>query len=161
MRSIEDSLKRLGVDHLDIVWIHDLARDFHGDDWTRVFEVAHRGAMVALTKLREQKVIKAWGLGVNRVEPCELVVDMTETHPDGFLLAGRYTLLDHELALQRLMPACEGRKDPEPLQEVRDSDQSCGPSFLTRSPGKRRRHSGCEQARTYLRGSDSNEHSRP
>ena len=110
VRSIEDSLKRLGVDHLDIVWIHDVARDFYGDDWVRVFEVAHRGAMAALTKLREQKVIKAWGLGVNRVESCELAIDMTETHPDAFLLAGRYTLLDHELALQRLMPACEAKK---------------------------------------------------
>jgi D-threo-aldose 1-dehydrogenase len=110
VRSIEGSLKRLGVDHLDIVWIHDVARDFHGDDWVRVFEVAHRGAMVALTELREQKVIKAWGLGVNRVESCELAIDMTETHPDAFLLAGRYTLLDHELALQRLMPACEAKK---------------------------------------------------
>jgi D-threo-aldose 1-dehydrogenase len=110
VRSIEDSLKRLGVDHLDIVWIHDVARDFYGDDWVRVFEEAHRGAMVALTRLREQKVIKAWGLGVNRVESCELAIDMTETHPDAFLLAGRYTLLDHELALQRLMPACEAKK---------------------------------------------------
>ena len=109
VRSIEESLKRLRVDHLDIVWIHDVARDFHGDDWVRVFEVAHRGAMVALTKLREQKVIKAWGLGVNRVESCELVLDMTQTHPDAFLLAGRYTLLDHELALQRLMPSCEAK----------------------------------------------------
>jgi D-threo-aldose 1-dehydrogenase len=109
IRSIEDSLKRLGTDHLDIVWIHDVARDFHGDDWVHVFDIAQRGAMVALTQLREQKVIKAWGLGVNRVESCELLVDMTETHPDAFLLAGRYTLLDHELALQRLMPACEAK----------------------------------------------------
>jgi D-threo-aldose 1-dehydrogenase len=108
--SIEDSLKRLGVDHLDFVWIHDIARDFHGDDWLAQFEIAHRGAMVALTKLRDQKVIKAWGLGVNRVEPCEATIDMTETHPDAFLLAGRYTLLDHEQALQRLMPACEAKK---------------------------------------------------
>jgi D-threo-aldose 1-dehydrogenase len=110
IRSIEDSLKRIGVSHLDFVWIHDVARDFHGDDWLSTFEVAHRGAMLALTKLRDQKVIKAWGLGVNRVEPCELLVDMSEVRPDGFLLAGRYTLLDHELALQRLMPACEAKK---------------------------------------------------
>jgi D-threo-aldose 1-dehydrogenase len=106
-RSIEDSLKRLGVDSLDFVWIHDIARDFHGDNWLAQFEVAHRGAMVALTKLREEKVIKGWGLGVNRVEPCELTIEMTEMQPDAFLLAGRYTLLDHEQALQRLMPACE------------------------------------------------------
>src|SRR5215469_13709507 len=110
MRSIEDSLKRLGTDRLDFVWIHDIARDFHGDGWIAQFETAHRGAMVALTKLRDQKVIKGWGLGVNRVEPCEATIDMTETHPDAFLLAGRYTLLDHELALQRLMPTCEAKK---------------------------------------------------
>src|SRR5262249_60933346 len=59
---------------------------------------------------REQGVIKGWGLGVNSVEPCELTLDMTEAHPDGFLLAGRYTLLDHERALQRLMPAAVARK---------------------------------------------------
>lgn len=109
-RSIEDSLQRLGVDHLDFVWIHDIARDFLGDNWIAQFEVAHRGAMVALTKLRDQKVIKGWGLGVNRVEPCELTIEMTEVRPDAFLLAGRYTLLDHDQALQRLMPACESRK---------------------------------------------------
>ena len=66
--------------------------------------------MVALAKLRDQKVIKAWGLGVNRVEPCELTIDMLETHPDAFLLAGRYSILDHAQALQRLMPACEAKK---------------------------------------------------
>jgi D-threo-aldose 1-dehydrogenase len=110
MKSIEDSLQRLGVHRLDFVWIHDIARDFHGDNWIAEFEIAHRGAMVALTKLPDQKVILAWGLGVNRVEPCEATIDMTETHPDAFLLAGRYTLLDHELALQRLMPACEAKK---------------------------------------------------
>lgn len=110
IKSIEDSLKRIGVSHLDFVWIHDVARDFHGDDWVAAFEVAHRGAMVALARLRSQKVIKAWGLGVNRVEACELLIDMTEVQPDGFLLAGRYTLLDHELALQRLMPTCEAKQ---------------------------------------------------
>jgi D-threo-aldose 1-dehydrogenase len=109
VKSIEDSLKRIGVSHLDFVWIHDVARDFHGDDWVAAFEVAHRGAMIALTKLRSQKVIKAWGLGVNRVEPCELLIDMTEVQPDGFLLAGRYTLLDHELSLERLLPACAAK----------------------------------------------------
>ena len=49
-------------------------------------------------------MIKAWGLGVNRVEPCELTLALDEPKPDAFLLAGRYSLLDHERALQRLMP---------------------------------------------------------
>jgi D-threo-aldose 1-dehydrogenase len=110
LRSIEDSLKRLGMDRLDFVWIHDLSRDFHGDEWLARFETARTGAFRALTQLREQGVIKGWGLGVNTVEPCELALDMAEARPDGFLLAGRYTLLDHERALQRLMPAAAAKK---------------------------------------------------
>src|SRR5262249_703734 len=109
LRSIEESLKRLDVDRLDFVWVHDLAQDFHGDDWLARFATPRTGAFRALTRLREQGVIKAWGLGVNRVEPCELVLDLAETKPDGFLLAGRYTLLDHARALQRLMPAAAAR----------------------------------------------------
>ncbi|MFG2357929.1 aldo/keto reductase [Streptomyces sp. NPDC048521] len=103
-RSIEGSLKRLGVDRLDIVWVHDIAQDFHGDAWLQKFEEARTGAFRVLTRLREEGVIKAWGLGVNRTEPIELTLALDEPRPDGFLLAGRYTLLDHEHALQRLLP---------------------------------------------------------
>jgi len=105
LRSIDDSLTRLGTDHLDIVWVHDVAQDFYGDEWLAQFEAARTGAFRVLTRLREEGVIKAWGLGVNKVEPLEITLDMSEAQPDGFLLAGRYTLLDHERALQRLMPA--------------------------------------------------------
>lgn len=108
--SIDDSLKRLGVDRIDFVWVHDIAQDFHGDDWLAQFEIARTGAFRALTQMREQGMIKAWGLGVNRVEPCELLLDLDETQPDGFLLAGRYTLLDHARALQRLMPTAAARR---------------------------------------------------
>lgn len=104
LRSIEDSLKRLKTDHLDIVWIHDPAQDFYGDSWLEQFNIARTGAFRALTRLREEGVIKAWGLGVNRVEPCELTLALDEPKPDAFLLAGRYSLLDHKRALQRLMP---------------------------------------------------------
>jgi D-threo-aldose 1-dehydrogenase len=104
-RSIDDSLKRMGVDRIDFVWIHDIAQDFHGDEWLTQFETARTGAMRALTRLREEGVIKGWGLGVNRTEPVELMLDLTDIHANGTLLAGRYTLLDHEHALQRLMPA--------------------------------------------------------
>lgn len=110
LKSIEDSLKRLRVDHLDFVWIHDVARDFHGDEWIAQFEIARKGAFRALDKLREQGAIKSWGLGTNRVEPCELAVDMTEVCPTALLVAGRYSLLDHAQALQRLMPACDAKK---------------------------------------------------
>lgn len=103
-RSIEDSLKRLGTDHIDIAFVHDVAQDFYGDEWLSVFETARKGAFRALDRMRDEGVIKAWGLGVNRVEPIELLLDLDEPRPDGFLLAGRYTLLDHDRALQRVMP---------------------------------------------------------
>ncbi|MGW5446388.1 aldo/keto reductase [Streptomyces asiaticus] len=103
-RSIEDSLRRLRTDRLDIVWVHDVAQDFHGDEWLAVYESARTGAFRVLQQLRDEGVIKAWGLGVNRVEPIELTLDLDEPKPDAFLLAGRYTLLDHDRALQRLLP---------------------------------------------------------
>lgn len=104
LRSIEDSLQRLKTDRLDIVWVHDVAQDFYGDEWLAVFETARKGAFKALDRLRDEGVIRAWGLGVNRVEPIEVLLDLQEPRPDGFLLAGRYTLLDHARALQRVMP---------------------------------------------------------
>lgn len=105
MRSIEASLDRMGVDRIDFVWIHDIAPDFHGEQWLERFETARRGAMRALVRLREEGVIKGWGLGVNRVEPVERMLELSEVRADGTLLAGRYTLLDHAQALRRLMPA--------------------------------------------------------
>ncbi|AXF03344.1 aldo/keto reductase [Paraburkholderia hospita] len=109
LRSIEDSLTRLKTDRLDIVWVHDVAQDFYGDEWLAMFESARKGAFRVLNRLRDEGVIKAWGLGVNRVEPCELLLDLSEVKPDGFLLAGRYSLLDHERALQRLLPAAAAK----------------------------------------------------
>jgi D-threo-aldose 1-dehydrogenase len=110
MKSIEDSLERMKIDHIDFVWVHDIAQDFYGDCWLAMFETARTGAFRALSKLRDQGVIKGWGLGVNKVEPVELLLGLTEAHPDATLLAGRYTLLDHELALERLMPAAQREK---------------------------------------------------
>lgn len=107
LRAIEASLARLKTDRLDIVWIHDPARDFHGEGWRDVFDIAMNGAAKALTRLREEGVIRAWGLGVNRVEPCEMALQQAD--PDGFLIAGSYTLLDHADALRALMPASTAR----------------------------------------------------
>ena len=104
LRSIEGSLERLKTDRVEVVWVHDVAQDFYGDEWLGVFESARKGAFKALDRLRDEGVIKAWGLGVNRVEPIELLLDLDTPRPDGFLLAGRYTLLDHSRALQRVMP---------------------------------------------------------
>ena len=102
--AIEGSLKRLQTYHIEIIWVHDVAQDFYGDQWLEVFETARKGAFRALDRLRDEGVIKAWGLGVNRVEPIELLLELDEPRPDGSLLAGSYSLLDHDRALQRAMP---------------------------------------------------------
>jgi D-threo-aldose 1-dehydrogenase len=105
-RSIEDSLQRLGVARIDIAYIHDLAEDHLGENWSELFDVAMKGAAVALTRMREEGIIRGWGLGVNLVEPC--LRALNEADPDVFLLAGRYSLLDHG-GLNTLFPACAER----------------------------------------------------
>jgi D-threo-aldose 1-dehydrogenase len=106
MRSIEDSYQRLGFPQIDVVYIHDIAEDHHGAAWEDLFATAMNGAAKALISLREQGVIKAWGLGVNLTEPCERALEQSD--PDLFLLAGRYSLLNQP-ALERLFPSCEQR----------------------------------------------------
>src|SRR5215203_1581002 len=73
-RSIEDSLQRLGMARIDVAFIHDCAEDAHGERWPEVLDTAMKGAAAALTRLREEGVIRGWGLGVNRVEPCVLAL---------------------------------------------------------------------------------------
>ena len=105
-RSIEDSLQRLGLASIDIVYIHDVTEDTHGSDWTAMFSAAMAGAARVLTELRTEGVIKAWGLGSNMVNVCQMALERAD--PDVFLVAGRYTLLD-QTALTELLPACVRR----------------------------------------------------
>jgi D-threo-aldose 1-dehydrogenase len=105
-RSVEESLLRLGLDRIDIVFIHDVSEDWHGPAWLDICAEALAGAAVALTKMREEGLIRAWGLGVNFEEPCLMALDRAD--PDLFLLAGRYSLL-RNTALDRLFPACAER----------------------------------------------------
>lgn len=106
VRSIEDSLQRLGLRRVDIVYIHDVAEDWHGPAWKDRFEEAMTGAAQVLTAMRDRGEILGWGLGINRVEPALLALE--RARPDVFLIAGRYTLLD-QTALARLFPACAAR----------------------------------------------------
>lgn len=106
-RSIEDSLERMGVDRIDVAFIHDVSEDQWGGQWTLYFQQAMEGAAKALSQMREEGVIRGWGLGVNLVEPCRLALEQTD--PDVFLLAGRYSLLDHREALDTLFPQCVKR----------------------------------------------------
>lgn len=108
MRSIEFSLERLGVDSIDIIFIHDVDVFTHKSTElrdTHVKTILNSGYK-ALDKLRSEKVIKAIGAGVNEWQVCETLAKAGNF--DLFLLAGRYTLLEQE-ALESLLPLCEER----------------------------------------------------
>ncbi len=108
-RSIEDSLQRLGVDALDIAFVHDLSPDnaYLPSPWQEQFEIARNGAFPALTRMREEGIIKGWGLGVNRPEPIMKLLDVAD--PDVCLLASQYSLIDHENALHHVFPAARAK----------------------------------------------------
>jgi len=103
LRSVEQSLRRLGLSRLDIVYIHDVDRATHGDAQPHRLNEAMDGAYRALAQLRTEGVVGAIGLGVNEWEPCDAALDLGDF--DCFMLAGRYTLLDQS-ALRRLVPRC-------------------------------------------------------
>jgi D-threo-aldose 1-dehydrogenase len=108
-RSIEDSLQRLGLDALDIVFVHDLSPDntLLPSPWEEQFEIARKGAFPALTRMREEGIIKGWGLGVNRPEPIMKLLDVAD--PDVCLLASQYSLIDHKHALHHVFPAARAK----------------------------------------------------
>ncbi|WP_341895241.1 aldo/keto reductase [Ferrovibrio terrae] len=106
LRSVEASLQRLGLDGVDIVYIHDLDAVCHGDALEQRYTEAMSGAYRALAELREQGVIGAIGLGVNEWQVCARA--LADADPDVFLLAGRYSLLDQS-ALASFLPACVQR----------------------------------------------------
>lgn len=103
-RSIEDSLQRLGIDSLDIVFVHDLSSDnkLLPTSWQEQFDIAAKGAFPELTRMREEGLIKGWGIGVNTPEP--IVRVFTESGPDICLLASQYSLIDHKNALNQIFP---------------------------------------------------------
>jgi D-threo-aldose 1-dehydrogenase len=105
-RSIEDSLQRLGVARLDIVYIHDIDHATHGDAQPARFREAMNGAIPALAQLKREGTIAGYGLGVNDWQIC--IDALRHADLDFILLAGRYTLLDQS-ALPELLPECERR----------------------------------------------------
>jgi D-threo-aldose 1-dehydrogenase len=96
LRSLEESLERLQLDRVDIIYIHD-------PDVEDCYEQAIKEAYPTLEDLRRQKIIGAIGAGMNQAEM--LTQFAREGDFDCFLLAGRYTLLD-QIALDELLPLC-------------------------------------------------------
>ena len=107
VRSYEDSLQRLGLDRIDILYMHDIGVHTHGDDNGRLFAIAMRDGYRAMDALRSAGAVSAIGLGVNEYQVCEAALDYGDW--DCFLLAGRYTLLEQE-ALDTFLPACKRRQ---------------------------------------------------
>lgn len=105
-RAIDESLRRLGVDRLDTVFIHDIDPSNHGAEQPRIFAEAMTGALPALLALRDESVVGAIGVGVN--DPSVCLAALEHGPFDAFLIAGRYTLLDQR-ALEALLPACLAR----------------------------------------------------
>lgn len=106
MQSFEESLKRLGVDRVDILYVHDICRFAHGSresSEARIQELIETGGWKALAELRSSGVVSAIGAGVNEWQPCARMLELVD--PDIFLLAGRYTLLEQE-PLETLFPQC-------------------------------------------------------
>jgi D-threo-aldose 1-dehydrogenase len=103
-RSIEDSLQRLGIDSLDIVFVHDISSDnkLLPTSWQEQFKIATTGAFPELTRMREEGIIKGWGIGVNTPEPILRVLEVAD--PDVCLLASQYSLIDHKNALNNIFP---------------------------------------------------------
>jgi len=101
--SLEQSLERLGVSHVDLVYVHDIGEYTHG-----ARNAAHMDAFLSsgydrLVRLKEAGRIGAFGLGVNE---CQVCLDIMDHGPiDAILLAGRLTLLDRS-AEAELMPRC-------------------------------------------------------
>jgi D-threo-aldose 1-dehydrogenase len=95
LRSLEESLERLGLDRVDIAFVHD--PEDHADE-------ALAGAFRALRRLRDEGVVHAIGANYTEV----LCRFAREADPDCFLVAGRYTVLDRS-ATDELLPLCMER----------------------------------------------------
>ncbi|MET9566681.1 aldo/keto reductase [Streptomyces tauricus] len=100
LRSVEESLERLGLDRIDVLHVHDPDEDFP----TAVSE-AYR----ALAELRAAGVVGAVSIGVNHAPvAARYLREAASPGPDCVLLAGRYTLLDRS-GLDELLPLCAER----------------------------------------------------
>ncbi len=121
-QSVEESLQRMGLTKIDIVYIHDLSPDNADmkDNFDHYYQQAEKGAMPELQKMKEEGIIKAWGFGINRPDAA---LRSLKTHiPDICLLATQYSLLDHAEALESTFPALQNKN----VRVVVGSPLNCG-----------------------------------
>ncbi len=97
LRAVDDSLKRLRTDRLDIVHLHDCGNHL---------AEAMTGAVPTLERLKRENIIAGLGAGLNAVAPTIELIWRADL--DALLIAGRFTLLDASAA-ERLLPLCHER----------------------------------------------------
>jgi D-threo-aldose 1-dehydrogenase len=103
LRSVEESLERMGMDRVDLVLIHD------PDNFPEFYQQSVDGAFPALARLREEGSISGVGVGINQAQ---MLVDyVRDTDMDCFLLAGRYSLLDHASTIETGLLEAVKRED--------------------------------------------------
>jgi D-threo-aldose 1-dehydrogenase len=108
MRSHEDSLQRLGLSSVDILYVHDLGAGTHGDEGNKPYwaQFTTGGGYRALRELRDGGAVKAIGFGVNEWQVLMEAFALGDW--DVFLLAGRYTLLE-QTSLHPFLDTCVER----------------------------------------------------
>lgn len=106
MRSFEASVQRLQRQHIDILFAHDLGPSTHGADHLARFREFMDGGYRAMSELKAAGQVTAIGLGTNEWQICEAALKHGDF--DGFLLAGRYTLLEQG-ACETFLPLCARR----------------------------------------------------
>jgi D-threo-aldose 1-dehydrogenase len=104
IRSFEDSLQRLGLARIDLLYVHDIGVRQHGKDaHAAIMRTFRESGYRALEELRSSRAVRAIGIGVNEKEV--LLEALEWGNWDVFLLAGRYTLLE-QTPLEDLLPKC-------------------------------------------------------
>ena len=88
-----------------MAFVHDISPDFafFPNGWEEQYEIARKGAFPALSKMRDEGIIRAWGIGVNTPLPILKVIE--DADPDVCLCARQYSLVDHAGAVNELFPA--------------------------------------------------------
>jgi D-threo-aldose 1-dehydrogenase len=104
LRSHDQSLQRLGLGRIDILFVHDIGKLTHGERHAEMLaQLIDGGGLKALARLREERAVSAVGIGVNEVDICLDLMNRAQL--DVLLLAGRYTLLEQG-AIDELLPRC-------------------------------------------------------
>jgi D-threo-aldose 1-dehydrogenase len=102
-RSFESSLRRLGIDRVDILLLHDVGRQTHGDRHAEVLQQALDQALPAMAELRDSGAVGAIGIGVNEQAVCLEIMPRFDL--DCIMLAGRYTLLEQRDSIEVMAQA--------------------------------------------------------